>query len=104
MDIDYRGHAATVVPPTDLSRFEKVSDSGPADIRPVWERFQLGTWIEIDSLGQGVVPVVEDDVLWVFFGYRVVRVDEPDDGNGPMILKSDRDPVDLRSPWGRRWA
>ena len=104
MDIDYRGHAATVVPPSDLSRFEKVSDPGPADVRPASERFPPGTWIELYGFGQGVVLAVEDDVLSVFFGYRVVRVFETNDDEGPMILKSDRNPVDLRSPWGRRWV
>ncbi len=105
LDVDYRGRVATVFPTTDLSRFEKVGDPGPADDRPVSERFPPGTWIEMHSFGQGVILDVEDDVLSVFFGYRVVRVVERNDGEGPAILKSDRDSVDLlRSPWGRRWA
>ncbi len=103
MDIDYRGRVATRVP-QGLSRLEKVSDPGPADIRPVSERFPPGTWIERHGFGQGVVLAVEDDVLSVFSVYRVVRIFESNDGEGPVIWKSARDPVDLRSPWGRRWA
>lgn len=104
MDVDYRGRAATVAPPADLSRLEKVDDPGPEDSSPVAERFPPGTWIEQDSFGQGVVLAVEDDVLSVLFNDQVIRIFEPGDREGPVIWRLDREPLDLCTPWGRRWV
>ena len=105
MDVDCRGHVATVVPEASLSRWKKVDDPGPGDRKPVGERLPPGTWIERDGSGQGVVLTVEDDVLTVLFPHWVARIVEPGPGDeGPVIWKLDRTALDLHSSWGRRWA
>jgi len=100
-----RGRPATYVPDASLSRWERVDDPGPEDLRPVNERLPPGTWIEIDGSGRGVVLAVEDDVLAALFRYGVVHIVEPGTGeDGSVIWKLDRTALDLRSSWGRRWA
>ena len=104
MDVDYRGCVGTVTPPADLARFEKVDDPGPEDTSPVEKRFPPGTWIETDPFGTGVVLAVEDGLLAVLFRYEVMHISAPAEPRAPVIWKLDREPLDLRTPWGRRWA
>ena len=106
MDVDYRGHVATVVPEAGLSRWKKVDGPGAEDHRLVGERLPPGTWIKRDRSGQGVVLAVEDDMLTVLFGDDVIGpISEHGHGDdGPVIWKLDRPALDLHSTWGRRWS
>lgn len=106
MDMEFRGRVATFVPDTDLSRWGKIDEPVPEDLRPVGERMPPGTWIETDSWGEGVVLAVEDDILRVLFHSGApALIAEPVAGEElPVVWKLDREAYDLKSYWGRRWS
>ncbi len=115
MDVRYRKRGmATVVPNAALREFEKVDDPGPEDTRPAAERFPPGTRIEVYIYGQGVVLESDERVttidgkavetITVLFSDRVDLVPVMTTDEGPVIWKPDRTPLDLGSPFGRRWA
>ena len=115
LEVRYRKSGiSTVAPDATLSRFEKVDDPGPEDTRPVAERFPPGTWIELCGSGLGVVLGYEGEVVTtdgetietiaVLFSRSVDSVVARRTGEGPTIMKPDRKPLDLGSPWGRRWV
>lgn len=100
MDVDYDGRLATLVPDGRLSKIEKVAYPEPADTRPIVERFPPGTWIRQDHFGEGVVLAVEDDILTVLLSDRIVRIAAT--GDGPVVWKLDRPPLDLALPREQR--
>lgn len=107
MDVEYQGRRAKVVPDPGLRRFEKVDGPEPADTRPLAERFPPGTWIDQDHFGRGIVLGSGGEMIktiTVLFSAGVIDIAEGAAGEGPVIWKLDKKPLDLSRSWGRRWA
>ncbi|MDE0628649.1 MAG: hypothetical protein OXH99_19820 [Bryobacterales bacterium] len=105
--VDYQGSRATVVPDPHLRRFEKVEGPEPEDTRPLARRLPAGTWIDQDHFGRGIVLGSEEgrfETLTVLFPSGAVRIAEGSVGQGPVIWKLDREPLDVTTPWFRRWV
>ena len=107
MDVEYQGRRATAVPDRGLRHFEKVEGPEPEDTRPLAERFPPGSWIDQADFGRGIVLGSEEgmsETITVLFSGRTVRLAEPPVGEGPVIWKLDKKPLDLSKSWCRRWA
>ena len=107
MVVEYQGSRATVVPDPYLRQFEKVEEPEPEDTRPLSRRFLPGTWIEQGHFGRGIVLGGEEatvETLTVLFSSGAVRIGEGAVGEGPVIWRLDRTPLDLSTPWVRRWV
>lgn len=129
MDAEFQGKRATFAPDRGLRYFEKVEGPEPEDTRPLAERFPPGSWIDQADFGRGIVLGSGEGMnekITVLFSGKAIRIDELGEvhdllyttrvearvfriaegavGEGPVIWKLDKKPLDLSGAWGRRWA
>ncbi|MEQ8962840.1 MAG: hypothetical protein RLP02_33825, partial [Coleofasciculus sp. C2-GNP5-27] len=102
LDIEFKGRQGTFVPDAHLTLFEKVDRPEPKDNRPLYLRFPPGTWIEQGAIGKGLVLEAAEDSLTVISVRKKIETICESSGEGPVIWKQDRPPLDLNLPCERR--